>query len=63
MASLHSQRPPKLTLTFVAACDHDHTGTGVTESGVDVGAVMLKFHPLCYVHVFLFGMVRVAHVE
>ena len=61
----HSQRPPKLTLTFSlrVTMPWPHTGTGVTESGVDVGAVMLKFHPLCYVHVFLFGMVRVAHVE
>ena len=28
-----------------------------TETPTDVGVVLLKFHPACYVHVFLFGMI------
>ena len=31
--------------------------TGVLKDAVDYAVVVLKFHPLCYLHVFLFGMV------
>jgi hypothetical protein len=31
--------------------------TGALTSATDFGVVILKFHPMCYVHVFIFGMV------
>ena len=31
--------------------------TGSLTSATDFGVVILKFHPICYVHVFIFGMV------
>lgn len=31
--------------------------TGALTSAADFGVVILKFHPICYVHVFIFGMV------
>ena len=34
-----------------------YLATGKLDDGVDYLAVLLKFHPLCYLHVFAFGMV------
>jgi len=51
--------PPFLYFVPAAAIDPDwyreHTWAS-TDTAVDIGVVLLKFHPACYAHVFLFGM-------